>query len=154
MRRLAVVVCLAVTAGCGGSDGDGDDGPIEFVRIDIDSPDDGAMIASDMVSVSGTAACPNCPPAVGGVGGCPAIACPSDNEVDVTWRNDTTGSLGAAWQAIVPTCGCLFSSCSSICVHQWQANVPLEVGLNAIIAVATDATGAVGTDEITVERIP
>ena len=154
MRWVALAVYLAITVGCGGSDSDSDDGPIGFVRIEIDSPDDGAKIASNLVSVSGTTDCPNCPPPVADVGRCPAISCPATNEVDVTWRNDTTGSTDRAFQFIFPSCGCLFSSCSSFCITNWQADVPLEFGLNSITVVATDTTGATGTAEITIERIP
>ncbi len=155
---LAVLGLFAIT-GCGGGGGDGGgDGtvptPTTNVWIVIDDPGDGAVLDTPAANLVGRAACPECPPPEVAFGYCPAISCPTETAISVSWRNQTNGASGAAFQGIGPTCSCLLSYCTSSCRHGWSASVPLETGPNAIVVTASDAAGTSDSDATTVSRVP
>lgn len=155
---IAVLGLLAIT-GCGGGGGDGGgDGtvptPTTNVWILIEDPSDGAVLDTSATNLVGRAACPECPPPEVAFGYCPAISCPTETAISVTWRNQTNGASGAAFQGIGSTCSCLLSYCTSSCRHGWSASVPLETGPNAIVVTASDAAGISDSDTTTVSRVP
>ena len=66
--------------------------------------------------------------------------------VNVTWRNETTGSSGEARQNV-------FCPIISFCEHRWDAAIPLVLGDNRITVTASDTTtGAATTTAITINK--
>jgi len=67
--------------------------------------------------------------------------------VTVTWRNETSGQSGFAFQSVetglvVP----LFN-------HTWNATVPLVLGVNTIAVTASDPASLTATERVLITRI-
>ncbi len=141
---------------CDGEKGSGGSPNYNPLWVYIDEASLDTVVAADIVSLSGEAYCDGCPPSEVAFGYCPAIMPPQGSAVSVTWKNRTTGTSGYASHAITGSCSCLFSYCFTSYSHKWSAyGVPLAaIGDNVIEVMASDATGNVATDAVTITRLP
>jgi N-acetylneuraminic acid mutarotase len=76
----------------------------------------------------------------------------TDTGVEVGWSN-AAGGGGAASQS-VRYCTFLGFGPLHLCDHTWSAWIPLVVGANVVTVTATDPSGNIGRDTITVTRLP
>jgi N-acetylneuraminic acid mutarotase len=73
----------------------------------------------------------------------------SDTGVTVNWTNAATGQSDQASQH-VGICWFLWSP--YLCNHSWSANIPVVEGNNLITVTASDPSGNIGNDRITIIR--
>lgn len=150
---VVAVVGIASAIGSGGEGGGetGTSGESLWVWIDAAGP----VVEESSVSLSGRVSCDVCPPSETAFGYCPAPSTvPADSQIDVAWRNLTTGDGGPAFHAISRSCSFFFSYCTCSYRHGWWAFVPLSIGVNTIEVRASDPSGAWGAAPITLTRVP
>ena len=153
-RRWWVAVLLTLAAACGGGGGgDGDDSPPPdpnaptrkgFGSVEITTPSSSShSTESDSIHLGGTAF----------ISPTNFVCCSGsadDTGVGVSWSSSRGG--GGFTSQSVDLCFFIFTP--FLCHHTWSAAVPLAVGANVIRVTAADSSGNVGTDTITVTRLP
>lgn len=141
-----------VLGACGGGGGGGGGSNPGTYSVFANATD--PVVATSTLELFGSATCDACPPSETAFGGCPTIRGPFDSGIEVQWNNLTTGQSGNAYHAIHGQCWCLFSYCTVDYTHLWSASVPLAIGPNELVIVATGPQLEPGTDEVAVTRLP
>jgi N-acetylneuraminic acid mutarotase len=148
-KLFFLIAIVALVAACGGGGG-GDDGAVEdpdqvgagWITITYPVSGPSYSTGSPTVTLAGEAFISptwwRC---------CSGSA--TDTGVTVTWTNATTGMSGSANQSL--TYICLFGSCLPG-THSWRATIDLAFGDNLITVTATDPSGNLGRQRITVVR--
>lgn len=141
---LLALAGLLASSGCSRSDSPGSTGPANPAFVHINSPTTlpDWLAACSQLLLSGDASISN------EWWSCCTGTTPDLTGVLVTWQNTTTGQSGTASQYVHI---CSFFSTSWPCQpHTWAANVPLAVGVNAIVITATHKEGWQATATINV----
>ena len=128
--------------------------PEAYVGID----DTVSKVETQSISLQGDAECPDCFATDWQYGSCPAIECPSTDNLDMSWTNHTTGASGAPVHGVFPTCNCPwpwgYGYCYSACRHGWWTTVALAYGDNDIEITATAPGYAPGSQSLLIQRVP